>query len=63
MNKAGRATLVRFVLSAMPINLLIAMNVPKWFLRLVNKIKRGFVCKGRENANDGCCIIAWDKVQ
>jgi hypothetical protein len=45
MNKAGRATLVRFVLSAMPIYLLIAINVPKWFLRLVNKIKRGLFAK------------------
>jgi hypothetical protein len=40
-NKVGRATLVQFVLSAMPIYLLIAINVPKWFLRLVNKIRRG----------------------
>jgi hypothetical protein len=32
---------VQFVLSAMPIYLLIAINVPKWFLRLVNKIRRG----------------------
>jgi hypothetical protein len=47
----------------MPIYLLIAINVPKWFLRLVNKIRRGFVWKDRENANGGCCIVAWDKVQ
>jgi hypothetical protein len=63
MNKARRATLAWFVLSAMPIYLLIAINVPKWFLRLVNKIRRGFVWKDRENANGGCCIVAWDKVQ
>jgi hypothetical protein len=63
MNKAGRAALARFVLLAMPIYRLIAINVPKWFIRLVNKIRRGFVWKGRENANGGCCIVAWDKVQ
>jgi hypothetical protein len=25
--------------------------------------QKGFVCKGRENANGDCYIIAWDKVQ
>jgi hypothetical protein len=46
MNKACRATLVRFVLSAIPIYRLIAINVPKRLLILVNKIRRGFLWKG-----------------
>jgi hypothetical protein len=35
MNLAGRATWVRFVLSAIPIHVLIAVKVPKWFIRAV----------------------------
>jgi hypothetical protein len=41
MNRAGRATLVHAVLSAMPVHLLIAINVPKWFIKAVDKIRRG----------------------
>lgn len=40
MNTAGRATWVRFVLSALPIHVLIALNVPKWFIKAINKIRR-----------------------
>jgi hypothetical protein len=32
MNRAGRATLVQAVLSAMHVHLLIAINVTKWFI-------------------------------
>jgi hypothetical protein len=62
MNKAGRATLVQAVLSAMPVHLLIAINVPKWFIKAVDKIRRGFLWQGKEKANGGCCLVAWEKV-
>jgi len=61
-NRAGRATLVRCVLSAMPIHLLIAINVPIWFIKAVDKIRRGFLWQGKEKANGGCCLVAWEKV-
>jgi hypothetical protein len=54
---------MRFVFSAIPIYLLIVINVPKWFLILVHKIRRGFIWKGSENVNGGCCLVTWDKVQ
>jgi len=62
MNRAGRATLVRYVLSAMPIHLLIAISVPKWFIKAVDKIRRGFLWQGKDKANGGCCLVAWEKV-
>jgi len=31
---------IRFVLSAIPVYLLIAMNVPKWVLQTIDKIRR-----------------------
>lgn len=62
MNRAGRATLARFVLSAMPIHLLIAVNVPKWFTKAIDKIRRGFLWQGKDKANGGCCLVAWEKV-
>lgn len=63
MNMAGRAVWVKFVLSALPIYVLIAINVPKWFIKAINKIRRGFFWKGRQDVNGGCCLVAWDKVQ
>jgi hypothetical protein len=62
MNRAGRATLVQAVLSAMSVHLLIAINVPKWFIKAVDKIRRGFLWQGKEKANGGCCLVAWEKV-
>jgi hypothetical protein len=48
MNLAGRATWVRFVLSAIPIYVLVAIKVPKWFLKAINKFRRAFIWKGRK---------------
>jgi hypothetical protein len=39
MNMVGRVALVRFVLSAIPIYVLIAMKVPKWFIKAINKLQ------------------------
>jgi hypothetical protein len=46
----------------MPIHLLIAVGVPKWFIKAVDKIRRGFLWQGKEKANGGCCLVAWEKV-
>jgi hypothetical protein len=48
LNLAGRTTLVRFVLSAISIYLLIAMNTPKWVIKEIDKTRTGFIWKGRK---------------
>jgi cytochrome c oxidase assembly factor CtaG len=53
MNKAGCAALVHLVPSAVPVHLLIVVNLPKWFFKAVNKINKGIVWKGREKSNGG----------
>ena len=60
---AGRITWVRFVLSAIPIYALIAIKVPKWFIKAINKICRAFVWKGKDKADGGACLVAWERVQ
>jgi hypothetical protein len=63
MNMAGRTAWVRFVLSAIPIYALIAIKVPKWFIKAINKLRRAFLWKGRNQVNGGSCLVAWEKVQ
>jgi hypothetical protein len=46
LNLAGRTTLVRFVLSVIPIYLLIAIKIPKWVIKSIDKIRREFLWKG-----------------
>ena len=50
MNLAGRAVLVRFVLTAIPLYLLVALKVAKWFIRATDKIRRSFLWKGQMEA-------------
>jgi hypothetical protein len=55
--------MVRVVLTAVPIYLLIAMDLPKWFLKAIDKKRRCFLWKGQEQANGGNCLVAWERVQ
>ena len=43
MTLVGRAVLVQFVLTAIPIYLLVAIKVPQWFILVVDKIRRSFL--------------------
>jgi hypothetical protein len=58
LNLAGRTALVRFVLSAIPIYLLIAMNIPKWVIKSIDKIRRGFLWRGRKDVNGGNSLVS-----
>jgi hypothetical protein len=62
MTKAGRMVQVQFVLTGMLIYMLMAVDLPGWAIKAVDKIRRGFLWKGRRNAQGGHCIIAWLKV-
>lgn len=39
--KSGRLVLVKAMLTAIPLHVLIALNVPKWFIKAIDKFRRG----------------------
>jgi hypothetical protein len=38
------------------------MNVPKWVIKSIDTIRKGFVWRGRKAVNGGSCLVSWDKV-
>jgi hypothetical protein len=62
LSLAGMIAMVRFVLSAIPVYLLIAMKIPKWVINSIDKIRRGFIWRGRKEVNGGNCFVSWDIV-
>jgi hypothetical protein len=49
--------MVWFVMLAILIYLLIAMDIPKWVIKLIDKIRRGFLWKGGNDMNGGNCSL------
>jgi hypothetical protein len=62
MTKAGRKVQVQFVLTGMLIYLLMAVEFPAWAIKAIDKIRRGFLWRGRKDALGGHCLITWPKV-
>jgi len=62
LTKSGRSVLVQYVLTSMLIYLLLALDLPAGTLQAIDKIRRGFLWKGRKDARGGHCLIAWPKV-
>lgn len=63
LNKAGRLKLLNTVLSSIPTYFLTAFALKKWLLKRLDKIRRGFLWKGLEEAKGGHCLVNWAKVK
>ena len=50
MTRAGRAVQVQFVLTAMLIYLAMAIDVPHWAIKAIDKIRRNFMWRGRQES-------------
>ncbi|KAM0888030.1 hypothetical protein ACQ4PT_028623 [Festuca glaucescens] len=62
MSREGRVAYVRAVMAASVVYQLMALDVDPWFLHAVDKLRRGFLWAGKNEANGGNCLVAWDAV-
>jgi hypothetical protein len=62
IHPAGRATLVKSVLMAIPIYHIISIQCPKWVIKAIDKIRRVFLWKGRKDIKGGHCLVGWQRV-
>jgi hypothetical protein len=63
LNKAGRLKLLNSCLSSIPVYFLSVFPANKWLIKRLDKIRRGFLWKGSEDARGGHCVVNWRKVQ
>ena len=62
MPKSGCRILVQYMLCAIPIHAMMALDLPMKTIVAMNKICRGFLWCRRAEANGGNCAVAWDAV-
>jgi hypothetical protein len=60
--KTRRKILVHFVLTGMLIYLAVAVDLPAWGWKAIDKMWRGFFWRGRKDVKGGHCQVAWGKV-
>src|SRR6266540_2591477 len=50
------------MLTSMLVYRMMAVDLPPWALKAIDKIRRGFLWKGRKDVKGGHCLVAWPKV-
>jgi hypothetical protein len=62
MTRAGRRIQVQHVLTGMMVYLAMAIDFPSWAWEAIDKIRKGFLWRGRKEAKGGHCLVSWGRV-
>ena len=62
LSKAGRAVLIKSVLSAIPMHTAMVVDLSPWAIKQIDKRRRAFLWNGSDEAKGGSCMLAWPKV-
>ncbi len=62
LSRAGRMVLLNAVLSTIPAFFCSAFRIPAWALKAIDKIRRGFLWKGKVLNNGFHCLVSWEQV-
>lgn len=46
----------------MPIFQMIAIHMPTWLKKMIDKVRRGFLWESKEEATGGKCLVNWKRV-
>jgi hypothetical protein len=63
MTRAWHTIQVQFVLKTTIIYQAMAVHLPRWMFKAIDKIWWGYVWRGRKNAKGGHCLVVWPKVR
>jgi hypothetical protein len=62
MSKAGQAVYIQSVITSRFVYLAMALDLPAWAIKAIDKLRRAFLWKGGEEIKGGHCSLAWSKV-
>ncbi|GJM99674.1 hypothetical protein PR202_ga16795 [Eleusine coracana subsp. coracana] len=49
-------------MTSMLIYLVMALDLPQWAIKGVDRIRRGYLWRGKKEAKGGHCLVPWGKV-
>jgi hypothetical protein len=58
LTQDGRRILVQFVITSMLVYLAMAVDLPPWAIKEIDKIQRRFLSRRRKKANGEHCLVA-----
>ena len=62
LHRPGRLVLVKSVIAAKPIHHSMIEDAPLWVIEEIEQWMRGFFWDGKNKANGGQCLVAWNMV-